>query len=258
LNGTGPTPAIGTPAASDRIGGDCPALARLGAASRVCDLTHTFRQGFPVGRYDPPRREALACIESDGFRSNRWSLVEHTGTHVDAPSHFSAAGSDVSQLRVTDLVVPIAVIDISRRTAADPDSAVWVADIARHESEHGRLPDGAAVFMRSGWDTRVGDAHSYHGIGIDGVRRSPGFAVETATWLIENREIVCIGVDSPSIDIGSATGFPVHRRWLSAGRYAVEGLARLSAVPATGAVAFIGVVPWEDGTGGPCRVLAMW
>jgi kynurenine formamidase len=246
------------PAASDHLSGDCPALERLGVARRICDLTHTFRQGFPVEVYDSPRREAVACIERDGFRINRWSLVEHTGTHVDAPSHFFPAGSDVSRLNVDDLVVSIAVIDISGRVAADPDAAVTVADIARYESEHGRLPDGAAVFMHSGWDTRVSDAHSYNGFGADGVRRFPGFAVETATWLIENREITCIGVDSPSIDIGSATGFPVHRRWLGAGRYAVEGLARLSAVPAAGAVAVIGVIPWEDGTGGPCRVLAMW
>lgn len=255
---TGTTPAIDTPATSDHLIGDLLGSDRLGVARRICDLTHTFRAGFPVGRYDEPQREALACLERDGFRSNRWSLVEHTGTHVDAPAHFSATGRDVSQLRVSDLVVPIAVIDISHRVAADPDAALTVADLERYESEHGRLPDGGGVFMRSGWDARARDAHSYNGIGADGVRRSPGFAVEAVSWLIENRRIVCIGVDSPSIDVGTATDFPVHRRWLGAGGYGIEGLARLSAVPAAGAVAFIGVVPWEDGTGGPCRVLAMW
>jgi kynurenine formamidase len=250
------TPESGTDA-SDSISGR-PALARLGAARRICDLTHPFRDGFPVGLYDSPHREAIACIERDGFRSNRWTLVEHTGTHVDAPSHFSATGVDVSQLNVNDLVVSIAVIDISARTAANPDAAVTVADLVRYEDEHGPLPGGAGVFMHSGWDRRAGDAHVYNGVGDDGVRRSPGFDLEAATWLIEHREIACIGVDSPSIDIGSATDYPVHRRWLGAGAYAVEGLTRLSAIPPAGAVGIIGVVPWEDGSGGPCRVLAMW
>src|SRR4051812_29610912 len=107
--------------------------------TRVSDLTHTFRQDFPVGRYDAPRREPLACLADAGFRSNRWSLVEHTGTHVDAPSHFAADGADVSRLSAADLVVPVAVIDVTARTAADPDSAVTVADIERHEQAYGRL-----------------------------------------------------------------------------------------------------------------------
>ncbi|WP_165974971.1 cyclase family protein [Nonomuraea deserti] len=224
----------------------------------VQDLTHTFRPGFPVVGYESPHRAAVARLDTDGFRGNAWSLIEHSGTHVDAPSHFAPDGRDVSELRPEDLVVPIAVIDIADRVAADPDSAVIVADLLRHEREHGPLPDGAAVFMHSSWDARAGDAEAFHGIVPGGGRRSPGFAPETVDWLIEHRNIACIGVDSPSIDVGSATDFPVHRRWLGAARYAVEGLARLSSIPPAGAVGFVGVVPFEAGTGGPCRVLATW
>ncbi len=227
-------------------------------AIQVSDLTHTFRPDFPVGRYDAPRREPLACLAHDGFRSNRWSLVEHTGTHVDAPSHFAEDGADVSRLPAADLVVPIAVIDVTARTAADADTAVTVADIELYEERYGRLPDGAGVFMRSGWDVRAGDARSYNGVGADGLRRSPGFTVDAVSWLLERRSVTCVGVDSPSIDVGSATGFPVHRSWLGAGRYAVEGLAGLAALPAAGATAVIGVIPFEDGSGGPCRVIATW
>lgn len=240
------------------MSGGHPPLVRPGAVRNVCDLTHTFRTGFPVGLYDPPHRESLAHLENDGFRSNRWSLVEHTATHVDAPAHLCPTGSDVSQLQPADLIVPIAVVDISDRVANNPDTAVTVADVARYEAKQGRLPDSAAVFMRSGWEARVDDADSYNGVSAEGGRRIPGFAADTASWLIDNREITCIGVDSPSIVVGTATGFPVHRRWLAAGRYAVEGLARLSDIPTSGAVAFIGVIPWEIGTGEPCRALAMW
>lgn len=233
-------------------------MQRLGSARQFLDLTHVFRRGFPVGRYDEPCRESLASFETEGFTSNRWSFVEHTGTHVDAPSHFSPEGVAVSHIPLADLVVPIAVIDVSARVANDPDTAVTVADIERYEEACGRLPDGAGVFMASGWDARAGDPHAYNGIDEDGRRRSPGFEGRTVDWLLDHRDVTCLGVDSPSIDVGSSTAFPVHQRWLRAGKYAVEGLANLTALPAAGAVAIIGVVPWESGTGGPCRVVAAW
>jgi kynurenine formamidase len=234
------------------------ALRQLAGARHVHDLTHVFRQDFPVEGYDSPCRVSVASFESEGFAGNRWSFVEHSATHVDAPSHFSSHGADVSQIPPADLVVAIAVIDVSARVADKPDTAVTVADIERYERAHGRLSDGAGVFMHSGWDARAGDARAFSGIGDDGLRRWPGFDAEAADWLIDNRDVTCLGVDSPSIDTGSVTGFPVHHRWLGAGKYAVEALTGLAAVPPAGAVAIIGVVPWENGTGGPCRVIAAW
>ena len=224
----------------------------------IADLTLAFRAGFPVDGFDPPRRTPVAELERDGFRCNAWSLVEHTGTHVDAPSHFSSSGPTVSDIPAPDLMVPMAVLDIAHRVATEPGAMVGLADVESYERAHGRLPDRAAVFMRSGWDDRAGDGTSYHGLTSSGGRMFPGFAVETVEWLLEHRSVTWIGVDSPSIDAGQADGFPVHHRWLGAGRYAVEGLARLSTAPPAGATVFIGVVPFEDGTGGPCRVLATW
>jgi Putative cyclase len=162
-------------------------IERSGAASAVRDLTHTFRQEFPVGGYDSPRREEIACFGRDGFRSNAWSLVEHTATHVDAPSHFFPGGLDVSELSPEDLIVSIAVIDIADRAAAEPNTAVTVADVPRYEREHGTLPVGAAVFMCSGWDSRAGDARFVsrprlgRGQTISGIyRRDGGLAYRTS------------------------------------------------------------------------------
>jgi kynurenine formamidase len=245
-------------ATPDQTGDASSVLRQLANARSVHDLTHVFRQDFPVEGYDSPCRVSVASFETEGFTSNRWSFVEHSATHVDAPSHFSSDGVDVARIPPADLVVAIAVIDVSAQIADKPDTAVTVSDIERYERVHGRLPDGAGVFMHSGWDARADDARAYSGIGDDGVRRWPGFDADAAGWLIDNRNVTCLGVDSPSIDVGSATGFPVHRRWLGAGKYAVEALTGLAAVPPAGAVAIIGVVPWENGTGGPCRVIAAW
>lgn len=208
--------------------------------------------------HQSPCRQSVASLENEGFASNRWTFVEHSGTHVDAPSHFTRDGLDVSAIPPFDLVVPIVVIDLTARVAEDRGATVAPADIERYEATHGPLPERAGVFMYSGWDARVGDARSYFGLGDDGVRRWPGFSAEAADWLLRNRNVTCLGVDSLSIDSGAATGFPVHQKWLGAGKYAVEGLAGLAALPPAGAVAVIGVVLWENGTGGPCRVFAAW
>jgi kynurenine formamidase len=215
--------------------------------------------------YLAPTSAATASAEQAGIAC---SALRQLGTvrqmrgltHVDAPSHFSPDGVNVDRIPLSDLVVTVAVIDVTARVADDPDTAaVTVADIERYErAAYGRLPHGAGVFLWSGWDVRAGDARSYHELGDDGLRRSPGFTAEVAGRLIDHRDVRCLGVDSAGIDTGSSTGFPVHHRWLESGRYAVGGLAGLSSLPAAGAVAVIGVVPSENGTGGPCRVIAAW
>jgi kynurenine formamidase len=235
-----------------------PALTALCQTVRVHDLTFTLRQDFPLGPDLRPHREALSDFAVAGFQANQWTLVEHAGTHIDAPAHFFPDQADPSQLNPADLVLPIARIDVSARAASNSDTAVTLADIADYEGRHGQLPDRAAVFMYSGWNARTGAPEGPDTPSAGGIPPSPGFAVETALWLLEHRNVVCIGVDSPSIDLDSVPGFPVHRCWLGAGRYAIEGLAGLSDVPAAGAIAFVGVIPLEHATGGPCRVLAAW
>jgi len=236
--------------------------ARLGSlpapGGRVADLTHRFRAGFPVARFEPPRREAAADFARDGSQNQRWTFCEHSGTHVDAPAHFYPELADASQLPPAALVVPVVVIDVAERAAGDPDTLLELADLRRHESRHGEIPAGAGVFMHSGWDVRAADPAAFAGVDADGAAHSPGCAPDAVDWLVSERDVACIGVDTLSIDAGIDTSYPVHRRLLGASRYAIECLAGVGALPATGATAVVGVVPWENGSGGPCRVLASW
>ncbi len=230
----------------------------LASTGRVADLTHCFRAGFPVARFEAPRREAAADFASEGSQNQRWRFVEHSGTHVDAPAHFFPDLADVSQLPATDLIVPVVVIDVAARAARDADTLLEVADLRRHESRHGPIPPGAGVFMSSGWDAHAADPEQFAGLRSDGTMHSPGFSLEAVDWLVAERDIACIGVDTLSIDAGNDTAYPVHRRLLGAGRYAIECLSAVSTVPPAGATAIVGVVPWENGSGGPCRVIACW
>jgi kynurenine formamidase len=228
------------------------------AGGHVADLTHRFRSGFPVARYEPPRREEAADFAREGSRNQRWTLVEHSGTHVDAPAHFFPDLTDVSALDPRDLIFPVAVIDVAARLAGGLDYLAERQDILRFESEHGEIRPRSGVFLRSGWDRRAGDAVQFMGLDQEGEPHSPGFSPDAVDWLISERDIACIGVDTPSIDPGLSLDYPVHRRLLGSGRYAVECLARLTSLPPSGAVAVVGVIPWENGSGGPCRVLAWW
>jgi kynurenine formamidase len=213
---------------------------------RVVDLTHTFRAGFPVYTGNEPARRTLVTIPADGFYAQEWTFGEHSGTHMDAPGHFKEGGRFASQLRPSELVLPIVVIDISRRARRDPDTVVRPDDLRRFERRHGRIPRGALV----------GDDAAFKGTDAGGTYHFPGFGVEAADFLLEERRVTAIGVDTLSLDHGPSTTFSVHVNWLGADRYGLENLANLGDLPPRGATAIVGVIPWEEGSGGPARVLA--
>jgi kynurenine formamidase len=225
---------------------------------RVRDLSHLFRDGFPMYVGDPPARRTVFDFDPNGFYSQEWTFAEHAGTHMDAPGHFTPGGRLTPDLDPEELFAPLAVIDIADRAAGDPDAQVEVRDLRAYERHHGRIPRHAAVCMYSGWERRVGDPDAYRNPGPDGTFHFPGFGLEAVEWLLERRRIRAIGVDTLSLDFGASTTFEVHSRLLGADRYGIENLANLRRVPPRGAEAIVGVIPWEQGSGGPCRVLARW
>ncbi len=225
---------------------------------RSQDLTHLFREGFPVYTFDPPVRRTLVTVEQDGFYSQEWRFGEHSGTHLDAPGHFIAGGRYSPEIMPEELFVPVAVIDISERVADNPDAVVTPGDVKRYERRYGRIPKGAGVFMYSGWERRVGDPDAFKNVGPDGKFHFPGFGVRAVEWLLTNRDITCIGVDTLSLDPGRSTTFAAHLTILGADKYGLENIANLRRIPPRGARAFVGLIPWEEGSGGPCRLIARW
>jgi kynurenine formamidase len=175
---------------------------------------------------------------------------------MDAPGHFTLGGRLSPQITPEELMVPAVVVDISARAAADPDAQVTVDDLKRFERRHGRIPRRSVVCMHSGWEARVGDPVAYRNIGPDGLFHFPGFHVEAVEWLLEKRDIQGIGVDTLSLDFGPSQTFDVHLLLLGADRYGLENLANLKKIPPRGATIFVGLIPWQDGSGGPCRVIA--
>ena len=223
---------------------------------KITDLTHLFRAGFPVYTGDEPARRTLKNYTPDGFYSQEWTFGEHSGTHMDAPGHFVEGARRVPQLRPDELLAPAAVIDISQRAASDPDAAVEPRDLQRYERRYGRIPRGALVLMDSGWAAKVNDNAAFKNADAGGTYHFPGFGIDAVEWLLDRRDIRGIGVDTLSLDPGNSATFDVHKRLLGADRYGIENVANLPALRRKGAYVSVGVIPWEEGSGGPCRVLA--
>lgn len=230
-----------------------PALAQ--AAGRVVDLTHGYDGAFPTfdGNpgilYDPAVKFADA-----GYQLWKLTIFEHTGTHIDAPLHFTADGTSVADLAPEHLICPLCVIDIKAKAVEDANAMVEPEDIEAYVSAHGAIPAGACVAMNSGWAAKVGDP-SYRNT-PEGAFAFPGFS-KAATDMLAGMDVASIGVDTLSLDPGNSADFAVHFSWLPGGRFGIENMAGLDEVPAAGATVFIGAPKHKGGTGGPARVMAV-
>jgi kynurenine formamidase len=226
---------------------------------RFCDLTHTFTEGFPVFvTGEEPERETIADYATDGFYAQKWTFGEHSGTHMDAPGHFIPGGRLSPEITLPELILPIVVVDIRRKARENPNAMVEVDDIRRFERKHGKIPDGALVAADSGWASKVNDPAAFKGGASFPNYNFPGWSVEAALFLVEKRDIAAIGIDTLSLDPGNSLTFPVHVQYLGTDRYGIENLTGLDCIPRSGATAFVGLIPWEEGSGGPCRVIASW
>jgi kynurenine formamidase len=226
---------------------------------RFCDLTHTYREGFPVFVVgEEPERETIADYATSGFYAQRWTLGEHSGTHMDAPGHFIPGGRLSPEITLQELIVPIVVVDIRKRARQDPNAMVELDDIERFERKHGKIPKGALVAADSGWAEKVDDPDAFKGGPAFPNYNFPGWGLEAAMFLAEKRDVTGIGIDTMSLDPGNSTTFPVHVNYLATDRYGLENLTGLDCIPSSGATAYVGLIPWEEGSGGPCRVIAHW
>ncbi len=243
----------GAAAVAASAGASRPALAQ--SSGRVVDLTHTYDGDFPTFDgvpgilFDP-----VVKFEESGYQLFKLTIFEHTGTHIDAPLHFTADGTSVADLAPESLICPLCVVDISAKAAEEANAMLAPEDIEAWISANGAIPAGACVAMHSGWADRVGDP-SYRNI-ADGSFAFPGFS-KAATDMLAEMGVAAIGVDTLSLDPGNSADFAVHYSWLPGGRYGIENMANLGNVPASGATVFVGAPKHAGGTGGPARVLAV-
>lgn len=252
-----------------RVGAAGAAAATLGAsvapravlaqpAQQVADMTHALHPDFPTFFGDQQFfDEQLFNFEEHAFNLKEIRVNEHTGTHLDAPLHFSADSESVDEIAPERLVCPLAVIDIRAKAAEDADAQVTPDDIAAWIATHGPLPAGACVAMLSGWGDHVNDPR-FRNADDDGVMHFPGFHVEAAEMLMEEADVAGIAVDTLSLDHGPSPDFATHYAWLPTNRWGLECVANLDEVPAAGATLVVGAPKHRGGTGGPARLFTLF
>lgn len=224
---------------------------------RAVDLTHVITEDFPTFFGTPNLEiETLFSFDPDGFQMYRWHLVEHTGTHMDAPFHFSPDGMSADEIPLSMLIVPLVVVDIRRKAEENPDAQLTVEDLRRWERRHGRIPRDACVAMNSGWVKKV-DTPEFRNADADGVLHFPGFHAEAAQFLLEERRVTGIAVDTLSLDYGPSPDFAVHYLWLPSNHWGMEAVANLDSVPARGATLIVGGPKVAGATGGISRLIAL-
>jgi kynurenine formamidase len=225
--------------------------------TRVVDLTHAMGPDFPT--YDGGSNlamETVVTLAKDGYNMYRWHLVEHTGTHMDAPIHFGDGVQSAAEIPVENLVVPLAVVDLRAKAADDPDAQLTPDDLKAFEAAHGPIAEVACVAMLSGWSEKV-SGPQFRNADADGVMHFPGFHVEAAQFLMGERNTTGIAVDTLSLDHGRSADFATHYAWLPSNRWGLEAVANLAELPPTGATLVVGGPKIKGATGGPSRLLAL-
>jgi kynurenine formamidase len=235
-----------------------PAEAATRQFKSVVDLTHTMTPEFPTFFGVPGlEMEKQFDFKKDGYNLYWWRIIEHAGTHIDAPMHFSENGMTADKIPADALVVPLAVVDVAAKAAQDPDYQLTQQDLAAWERRHGRLPANACVAMHAGWARHVADPAKYTGKDAGGSFHFPGFAPEATAWLLKERRVAGIAVDTLSLDFGASKDFRSHALWLPAGRWGLENVANLDKVPPSGSTLVVGTAKVRDATGGPTRLIAL-
>ena len=232
----------------------------------LVDLSHTFdAQTIFWPTADRFRLEKVADGPTPGgyyYAANNFFTAEHGGTHLDAPLHFALGNQSADQVPLDRLTGPAVVVDVVAAADANADLQIGVADLETWEKAHGRISDGSIVLLRTGFSRRWPDAARYLGTaerGAEAVAKLhfPGLHPDAAKWLVANRRIDAIGIDTASIDFGQSTLYESHRALFAANIPAFENLTALDRLPATGALVVALPMKIGGGSGAPLRAMAI-
>ncbi|XP_055925230.1 isatin hydrolase-like [Argiope bruennichi] len=228
----------------------------------MVDLTYVFDN---TTLYWPEQKKfELKVILNGTMSDGYWFQIEeyfsgiHVGTHMDAPCHFAKGRWCVDEIPLERLVVPAAVIDITEKAEKDRDALVEVEDLLKWEFHTGHTLDGATIMVRSGWSKRWPDREAYTGTADYDPKKLhfPGVSKDAAQWLVDNRNIYGLGIDTLSVDNGISKDFMTHRILYDKNIYGLENVANLDKIPLYGATIIAMPMKVGKGSGAPVRLVA--
>ncbi|MCX7109242.1 MAG: cyclase family protein [Proteobacteria bacterium] len=229
------------------------------------DLSHDFSADtiyWPTS--EPFKMEAVSEGKTEKgyyYSAYKFCAAEHGGTHLDAPIHFSEGKPTVDQIPLSSLIGKSIKIDVSKKALLDRDYQIGVGDLTAWEARHGKIPDDAIVLLETGYSRHWPDRVKYLGTdkkGAEGVAELhfPGLDPKAAEWLVNNRKIKAVGLDTASIDYGQSKLFQSHVILLGHEIPVFENIDHLDLVPHKGAEIVALPMKIKGGSGAPLRVVA--
>lgn len=226
--------------------------------NRVIHLSHVIDINIPQWPGDPPVEfETVAEQEKDGYYLRRFSLGEHSATHINAPSCFYANGISIDQYPAQELIAPAAVINVCDQAVANPDHTLAIADILAWEQKYGLVPASSVVLLYTGWQSKWLNNQEFFKQDAFGSIHFPGFSQEAARFLLTERQIAGVGIDTHGVDSGQDDTFTINRLLLSHRCIVLENLTNLDQLPPIGTILVIGILRLQGGSGSPAAVLAL-
>lgn len=234
--------------------------------AKYIDLTHAFAPSIAVWPGFGPAefKAAVAGADMEGFvkTGQEFTYADHGfvatayalttdqyGTQLDPPAHWDEYGATISDLPPTYAVRPLVVVDIHDKVAADEGYHATVADIEAWEAEHGTIPEGSVVMIRSDWHKRWNETERF------AQKPFPGITLDALKYLHLERKILFHGHEPLDTD---TTPTLEGEYWLMHNQFTqAEGVANLDQVPEAGALIAIGFAKPEGGTGGYARYVAI-
>lgn len=238
----------------------------------VVDLTQTLSEKTPVIQLPEPfvntshfKMTTISKYDETGpvCYWNDLVLGEHCGTHFDAPNHWVSGKSNesIDTVPTKNMIGEACVIDVKAKCAQDPDYCLTVEDIQAYEKLYGKIPKHAWVLLHTGWAAYINDHEKYFNVNEQGLSNTPGFTPEASKFLVLERDILGVGVETVGTDAGIAhtfdPPFPSHHYMHEANKYGLAQLTNLDKLPPRGAVLIATPLKIENGSGSPVRVIAL-
>jgi kynurenine formamidase len=233
---------------------------------QIVDLSYDFSEEtiYWVNAEKFEKEKVAEGMTENGFfyAANNFSAAEHGGTHIDSPIHFAEGKQTVDQIPLEKLIAPAVKIDVSKQGINDWDYQITVEDITGWEKENGQIPDGSIVLFQTGFGRFYPDADKYLGTkerGDAAVKdlHFPGLSPDAAKWIVRNRKVNAVGIDTASIDYGQSTKFESHVTLMSDNIPAFENVANLDKLPAKGFQIIALPMKIKGGSGAPLRIIAV-
>lgn len=223
---------------------------------KVIDLSHIISSTIPLWPNDPPVEfDVIALQEKDGYYLRRFSIGEHSATHMNAPNSFYPNAIGIDSYKPESLIRPAVVIDIRAKARDNPDYVIDLQDIEKWEQANGPIPPNSLVLFYTGWQALWNDPKRFINEDAKGPH-FPGVGAATTKFLLEERKIAGVGIDTHGVDPGQDTVYATNRQILTENGIVLECLTNLDQLPAKGSTLVIGILRLKEGSGSPVSVMA--